>query len=179
MGIELVTPASTYPVSVAEAVRFCRAEDTGNDDLIGSFIAPATQAVEEFIGHSIMTQVWRLHRDAFADEMELPRGPVTAVAAVNYLDEAGAEQVLATSVYALDLVSSPPRVVRTAGASWPATDDAVNAVWIDYTAGYATLPAPIRHAVLATILQWFEDPAAAALSRGVKDALRAFRRVVI
>lgn len=178
-GLTLITAAADMAVSLAEAKAHCGIEVDDFDTLLTGYIDGATAAAEAFTGQAIRPQTWQLALDDFADAIELPRGPVTEVSEVTYLDEDGASQTLATSSYVIDLVSNPARVVRDSDATWPDVDDVVNAVTIEFVAGYGTVPGDIKQALLQAVAAWFADRATAgALPKGAQDLLWRYRRLI-
>lgn len=164
MGLTLVTAAASYPVTLAEAKAQCRVTSSDEDTKLNDFIAAATDYVEQYLGRSIISQTWRLTLDKFSDTILLPRGPVQSVSSIKYDDANGAEQTLAGAVYTLDSASDPQWVVRNSDSSWPTINDAVNSVRIEYVAGYAAVPASIKHAILLIIGQWYDNREAVAPS---------------
>ena len=154
-SITVITPASTYPVTLAEAKAHLRVDGTDEDSAITALIAAATDYIERYTGRSITTQTLRASFDGFADAMALPRGPVQSVASVTYLDTAGASQTVATDTYDTDLVSDTQWVLLAPGQSWPATYAGRNAVQITYTTGYTTCPPAVRHALLLLMGDWY------------------------
>lgn len=186
MGLTLVTPATDTPVTLAEAKAWCRVDGTADDDALNMSLAAATGQVEDFTGKALAEQTWLLALDDFSDVIELPRGPVLAVTSITYLDATGDEQLLDPSIYTLDLVSNPQRIVRNCGESWPEVSGAVNAVSIVFTAGYATLPAPIKMSILMLVAQWFDNRAGVQIGNIVNEIpftvtrlLSPFRRMII
>lgn len=172
MGLTLVTPPTVEPVSLEEARSHLRVIDTAEDTLIESYIRAATRHVEKTLGMSLMTRTYRLTLDDFSDAIELPRGPVQSVTSVQYVDEAGDTQTLATSYYSTDLVSSRQWVVRNQDYTYPTLIDGVNAVSITYVAGYDTLPAELedlKHAILLLIGHWFNVREAASVGNAVTE----------
>ena len=157
MSISVVTPATTYPVTTAEARTWCRIDDTMQDAAVDALIAAATSYVESYTGRALMTQTLKLSLDGFTDSIALPIGPVASVTSVVYDDADGNAQTLSTDNYTTDLVNDPAWVVRNSDASWPTVIDAVNAVRITYVAGYSTLPPAIKQAVLFLISQWYDN----------------------
>lgn len=157
MGQTLVTPPASFPVTLAEAKAQCRVRHSDEDTFINGLIAAATQHVEKQIGRAIIAQTWRLTLDQFSTAIRLPLSPLIAVDAVEYSDTAGITQTASASLYTVDNTSEPGWVVLNQDAEWPETIDAVGAVRITYQAGYATVPAPIKHAILLLIGHWFEN----------------------
>ncbi len=155
MGAVLVTPAASYAITLSEAKAHCRVSATDEDDLIESLIAAASEYVEKYTGRSILAQTWRLSLDCFKDEIILPYGPVQSVTTVAYYDGEGVDQTLATG-WLLNNTVEPERIEREVDASWPSTQTRFDAVRITYVTGFATVPAPIKHAMLLLIGHWFE-----------------------
>lgn len=151
MGLSLVTPPASYPVTRAEAKERARIEGEVSDSAVDGLIAASTKFIEDYLGRSLMSQTWKLTLDAFTDSILLPRGPVQSVTSIDYFDTSGNAQTVATSVYTLDNSSDPQWVVRNSTASWPATLDAVNAVSVTFVSGYAALPESIKLALLLMI----------------------------
>lgn len=155
MGAVLITPAASYAVTLAEAKAQTRVDGTDDDTYLNGLIAAASDHVEKYTGRSLGAQTWRLTTDGFTDEIRLPYGPVQSVTTLAYYDAAGADQTLATG-WGLDNTVDPARIVRNVDASWPDTQDRFDAVRITYVAGYSTVPAPIKHAMLLLIGHWYE-----------------------
>lgn len=180
MGLTLITPASSYPVTVAEVKRAAGLLDTTFDDLLEDYIPAAVQMVEEHIGRSISQQTWELTLDAFSDTIELSRGPVVSVTAFSYVDEGGFSLPVDPDLYTLDLVSSPQWIVLNSGSSWPDTIDAVNCVKVRYLAGYASdVPPVLRGVICSLVVQWFESRMVGVLPDPLRAALSPFRRIMI
>lgn len=157
MGLTLITPATDYPVTLAEAKAQCRVDSSDEDALLNGLIAAATNHVEEYLGRALMTQTWRLTSDEFSDSMLLRRGPVQSVTSLKYYDIDGVLQTVSTDDYTPDLSHDPQWIVKNTNATWPATLDAIDVVQITFVSGYAILPAAIKQAVLLLIGQWFDQ----------------------
>lgn len=154
MGLTVVTPPTVQPATLAETKAHLRVTHTDEDDYISSLIVAATQHIERIVGISLMERTYRLTLDAFSDYIELPRGPVQSVTSVQYTDEDGITQTVATADYTVDLTSNRQWIVRNSDATWPTPLDAVNVVTVEYVAGYDTLPpdlTDLRHAILLLV----------------------------
>lgn len=164
MTLSLITPAASPPVSLATVKAWAGVEDDSFDPVLDAMRLAAIGHVEEVLGRALGVQTWRLTLDAFSDAIELPRGPVLGVAAnsFKYIDPAGAPQVVPAETYSLDLVSTPGWIVRNEGASWPEALDRVNAVQVDFEAGWTEtlLPPAMRAAVCMLAVNWFENRSA-------------------
>ena len=145
MGLKLVTAASEYPVSRAQAKAHLREDSDDYNDQIDAMIAAATDEAEGFQGRALIDQTWDLYLDAWPDsawqgvrrvyEIRIPKPPLIEVGGVYYLDSAGVEQPLDPALYTVDTMNEPGRVVLKSG-SWPTLPDLANAVRVRFRAGY-------------------------------------------
>lgn len=181
MTIVITTPATVFPVTLAEAKDHCRVDGTAEDTKIDAYIAAATGHVESYCGRSFTEQGLTLYQDAFAPEMLLLRGPVGAVSAVTYYDADNVLQTLDGAVYDTDLYSNPATVSLATGQSWPTTYARKNAVQIAYTTSVARVPDAVNLAIKLLVQQWLDHPSAAgekntySIPNGI-DALLANHR---
>lgn len=154
MSLHLISPPGTEPVSIDEARAQCSADGTALDTLLTLYIQAARELCEKTTGRALITQTWEQRLDAFpAGDIELLKQPVQSIAAVIYIDAAGAQQTLSPALYVLD-TTSKPWLLPAAGTSWPATAAVINAVRIQFSCGYgaaAAVPAPLKHWMLAEI----------------------------
>lgn len=85
----------------------------------------------------------------------LPYPPLRAVASVKYYDDAGVLQTISPGNYQVDARREPGVILPVYGYSWPSPKTMLNAVEIEYTAGYgdlfSTLPDDLRHGVMMLI----------------------------
>jgi uncharacterized phiE125 gp8 family phage protein len=142
------------------------ANTTGDPEFL-AFIETARVYVEEETRRALLTQTWRLTRDAFptGDEADptirLARPPVQSVASITYVDPLGETQTLDPATYVLDAAATPPRIHLAYDAEWPSTRAQRNAVTILFVAGYgdtpAAVPAPLRAAMKLMIGHWFAN----------------------
>lgn len=140
---------SVEPVTLAEALVHLREDEGVADDYIEALIVTARETCEERIERTLISSTWRVTMDAFPEAIRLARPPLISVQGVVYLDADGVEQTLDPQDYIVDAVSEPGYVVPAPNVSWPDTQDRINTVWVNYTAGYGTtaadVPAPLRH----------------------------------
>lgn len=195
MGVKLITPPATTPVSLTEAKTHLRIDGTNDDAAIAAYIEAATKATEAFLGRALVDQTWQLVLDSFPTgidlEIKIPKPPLIAVTSIVYDDSNGQEQPLTPDNYFVDNVSEPGWVVPASGSlSWPAPIAAINSVRINFRAGYLDnnsppaniVPGDIKSAILLTIGTLFEQREAQvvgdnvyALSWGVENLLRQHR----
>jgi uncharacterized phiE125 gp8 family phage protein len=142
------------PVTLAD----CKAHARGlmdlpdEDGLFALYIKAARVACEEYLERAVFTQTWKLVRDGFCAEMELPRAaPLQTVTSVKYYDTTGTQQTLATTVYRVDTDSTPGRVVLKPDQSWPDVQttrgQAVEIIYVCGWSSVATIPASLKVAM--------------------------------
>jgi uncharacterized phiE125 gp8 family phage protein len=155
---ELVTAATGAVISIDEAKdRLRRSTDSSLEDgQIENLIAAAVAYLEEDVRISLLTQTRRIWYDGIPCDGKflLDRGPVASVSSVKLYDTDDAATTLSSTVYQLDAVSQPARLVERSGQSWNSSTSlrAVNAVAIEYVAGYGaaatSVPHPLKQAAL-------------------------------
>lgn len=147
----------TEPVTVDELKLYCGidASFTTDDALLTAAITAGREFVENETGRQLPPATYDLTLDEFPKMIYLPRSPVATVASIKYQDTDDAEQTLAASVYAVDLVDPErvSRIVLKPSQQWPAVYDSINVVVVRFTCGYATVPAQL----LATVKQYAKE----------------------
>ena len=160
MAFVLDVEPTKEPVTLDEAKAHLGIINSTDDDAyISALIETARQYAENFTNRLFVTQDWSLYLDDFSDEMEL-RSPVQSIIGIDYYDSNNALQSLASSVYLLDSNSTPARVVRATGQSWPYTYTRPDAVRIKFRAGYGdppSVPQAIKHAILIMVGHFYES----------------------
>ena len=81
----------------------------------------------------------------------IPMSPLVSVDAIEYIDEAGVNQMLSAGAYKVDADSEPARVLPAYGRAWPSTRQEINAVRMSFTLGYgaaAAVPKGIKAAII-------------------------------
>jgi len=154
-----------------------------NDDgqtVIDLLITAAREKVEIWTNRQLITATWALTLDKFPSwEIQLPsKAPWIAISSVVYVDGDGASQTMAAADYRFHAATG--RLTPAYGDVWPATRSQTGTATITFTAGYGTdaadVPAGIRLAILATVLDWLENRALRfELPPGVKSQLLEFQ----
>jgi len=180
LGLKLITAASAGAVTLDAAKAHCSVETSDWDTQFNAWIAAATAMAEAVTGRAIGTQTWEYSLPGFVDTISLPKGPVTSVVSITYLDANRASQTLATSYYLTDLVSDPQAIVRDPNTIWPDTAYGVpNAVTVQFQTGFSAVPPMIAQAVLLTIANWWMNREAGALPDAAMQLLRPMRVIRI
>ena len=162
MSAILLNAPSSEPVSLAEARLFLRVEHDDDDDLIAALIAAARVQVEAQTRRALITQTWRLTRDAWPAGGVLPILPVPLreVTAVGVYDADGMIHALDVDDFYIDTISAPAVLAFERGA--PLSPGRLNAgIEIDIEAGYGdaaeAVPAPLRQAIRLLVAHWYEN----------------------
>jgi uncharacterized phiE125 gp8 family phage protein len=147
VGLKLVTPPATRPLTLTEVKLHLRV-DPGNtdDDLIELILRAAVahnDGPEGFLGRALIDQTWDLYLDEFpVGAIEIPLPPLIEVVGVFYNDSAGDEQEWGAANYTVDNANEPGRVLIAGSGSWPTISTDANAVRIRFRAGYLDTSSP-------------------------------------
>jgi uncharacterized phiE125 gp8 family phage protein len=148
------------PIELDAAKRFLRIDGTTQDDDVRLLISAARRDLEQTTGQRLIEQTVRFHADSFADLAHLPIGPVTAIVDISYRHGAEATSVDLDTVYltglglerGIDVVPGHALSLRNRGP-----------IVVDLRVGYgpaaSSVPANLRHALLAMIRGKFDDRA--------------------
>lgn len=155
MRVRIIAPVTgaLQPVTLEEARAQTRVDCDAEDAFLGLLISVATQAASDRLQRALVPTRYRLTLDSFPDAVELLMPPVISVESVKYIDIDGEQQTLDPQDTFLDSVSEPGYLVPAAGRAWPATQDRINTVEVEYTAGYpdSAIPTPIKQWILLAL----------------------------
>jgi uncharacterized phiE125 gp8 family phage protein len=156
---------TTYTDNIADSSLGAEAPSTNGtgDPELSAMITAAREFAEHYTGRALAPQTLETALDDFPDEdgFELPRPPVTSVTSIKYTDEAGVEQTLATTKYALSTWGESRSVALTYGNSWPTTQSIPDAVRVVSVNGYTTTPKAAKQAILLILKHLYDHRAAA------------------
>lgn len=204
MLIRTAAPPSVEPVSVEEAKAEWRIDGSDEDAVVARLLAAARERIETATGRRLITQslvgmldTWPAALGA-VDEgapivaappgsaafVEIPVAPIASVTSVNLLDEDDVASEWASANWYLSRGSGWGRLVRRAGASWPAPLRAVGGIEIAFVAGYgatgADVPFALREAILRLGAFWYENrEAGGVVPREVWSLISKFWRLRI
>lgn len=180
-GLQLVTEATDYPVSLTKAKDHLRLSDQSDDGLVRGLIIAGTAMVEELTQRSLINRTYRLYVDYVHETdyalwegtrvgpdisyrrnyIELTKPPLVSVTSIKSYDDGDAATVFSSDSYYVDTANTPPRVVLRDGQSWPTGIRAANGLEIEYIAGYGSndtdVPEPLRIAILQIITFLYEN----------------------
>lgn len=174
MTMFLLIPPASEPILLAEAKAWLRVDTSSEDAAIASLITTARGIVETHTGRALVTQTWRIVRDAWPDSvlssayravanccvaaLPLPLTPISSISGVRVFDAAGTAQTMAAGTYQLLATPDAPRLLFS--ASPPAPGRIAAGIEIDVVAGYgapADVPQPLRQAILMLVARLYED----------------------
>ena len=168
MGFKVITPPSAV-IPIAEVMLHLKDDsaDANRQAEVAALLEAARDHAEHYCGRSFGSQTLELALDAFpAGGIELPRGPVTSITSVKYLNSAGAEQTVSATDYTLDDYGLTPWILPAYGLDWPSALDTANAVKVRYVAGAAALPKAVRNALLLFVGHLDQNREAVATGQG-------------
>lgn len=184
--LKMKTDATVEPLTVAELKLHLRKDTSEEDDLIVSLGKAARRQVERWTSRSLVNQTWIMDLDGFPYEryIRLPRGPFGSLTSVKYYDEDGVQQTMPGTMYRTDTAGGEEaaRITLRDGEEWPDTWLDVNAVAIEFVAGYgataAAVPDTFKAAIKLLVGHWYENreaagPAMAEAPLAVKALLYA------
>jgi len=180
MGLALITPAATEPVSTSEAKAHLRVDTSDEDTLIASYVSAAVKYIETQTG-PLITQTWdyKVNREwPLVDNyysIYLPFSPVQSVTSVSYVGIDGNTQTLSAGLYQTVLSAPNPYLTKAYNQDWPQIRDIPDAITVRFVAGYtnaAAVPAPIKSAILLMVGRLYEhrEEVIAGVSAGIVPA---------
>lgn len=163
MNWKVTEEPSQEPVTLAEVKAQIRSDTGTEDELITGYIEGARRFVENRLDLALIDQeiTYKLDSFPYIDRLVLPRTNLISVTSVSYVDQDGATQTLATSVYGVDTFSTPGAIYLKTNKEWPTELlNERNVVTVVYRAGWddrASVPRNIKQAVLLLIGHWNEN----------------------
>jgi uncharacterized phiE125 gp8 family phage protein len=189
MAAILLTPPAIEPLTLADAKLYLRVAHDDDDGLIASLIGAARSAVEGRARRALITQVWRITRDAWPPDgrFVLPLAPAREILAARVYDADGVAHETDTQAFVVDKGAAPGVI---AFAPWfvPVPGRAAGGIELDVTFGYGDaatdVPEPLRQAVRLLLAHWYENRGVtvaenAVMPAGVDALLAPFRGLTL
>ena len=129
-------------------------------------LAAARRQIEDMTRRAFVPRQMQLQLDTWPEVITLPRPPLIAVSAIQYVDTAGTTQTMNAADYDVDALSEPGRIAPAWGVSWPGLRERMGAVTVTYAAGYdpggspqdaAAVPDLAKHAIKQLAGLWYEQ----------------------
>jgi uncharacterized phiE125 gp8 family phage protein len=145
---------------LAEAKAFLRVEHSADDTLISALIAGARQHVEAETRRALITQTWRIVRDAWpaSGRIVARPAPLQSVAAARVYDASNVAHDIDIEAFVIDGAGE-----TLAFAPWAlaAPGRSAAGIEIDVVAGYgdaaSDVPEALRQAVRILLAHWYEN----------------------
>ena len=200
-SVSVTASSDNRAILLFDMKRFLRVDGAGDDDIIGSYIDTATEAVQQYLRQAILTQTFVFKADGFTDAygddrllalgpgvhtvsrpyilgggetLDLPFPPLQSVTSVVTYDRGNNASTYSASRYRVDLTSG--RIYLNEGETWPSDLRAQDAVEVTYVAGYGSgsIPTPILEAIRMYIQSMYEG--CAGMTDQAKALLAPYRR---
>lgn len=171
-GLTLVQGPSPEPVTLQQVKLHCRVDESDQDAELNLLITAARRLFEKETGLCLGRQTWALTLDHFPNHfgvpasgyreifdsvgIRLPKSPVSAVAAITYVDTAGATQTVDPASYQVDATTLPARIVPAYGTVWPVARYQPAAVTVTFAAGDEAVDRDLVAGMLLLIGHWNE-----------------------
>lgn len=159
MSLKIITQPVTEPITLEEAKAHLRVTHAEEDACISTLIIIAREICEAKTLQALAPQTWRVTLDRFPSAIELVMTPVTSILSIKYRDYNNDIQTLSPSSYRLDNSNdfTSAWALPADGYTWPTTYDSINAVELDYVAGYTAAPASYKQWMLLTIGHFYRN----------------------
>lgn len=176
MSLTLVLAPVAPALGLTQARVHLKVPDSQHDEdaLIADILIPAvTERCELATRRQLITAIWGLRLDAPTDMqgvglwnwrsdfhsgyfLDIPKPPLQSIVSVTYVDTAGVTQTWASSNYIVDAPAGPRcargRVAPGFNIVWPLAQSRINAMTVQFTAGYgddsASVPAMLKAGML-------------------------------
>src|SRR5215204_4629062 len=162
MSSILLTPPAVEPVTLADAKAYLRVEHSEDDAVISALIAGARSHIEAQTRRALITQTWRLVRDAWPREgrIAVAPSPLRQIIAARVYREDGSALVIDLQAFVSDKAAAPS-IIAFPSWSLPAPGRALAGIEIDVEAGYGAtpfnVPEPLRQAIKLLVAHWYEN----------------------
>jgi len=176
--LQKVTEPDYEPVTIAEAKAQVRVTHTEEDAWFRRQIRAARRAAQAIQWRAYNTQTFAILFDCLPElPISFPRGPLVSVEHVYTYDVDNVQTDVALSTFQIDVDSQPGRMAFANGGAWSSTTvRSLNAVRIEFTAGYGAnpedQPEDIRDAILLYVAHAYENRA------GEFDVPKQFRDIL-
>lgn len=198
--VDIVTPAASYPVTAADMEAFLGLQSGTDTAMLDAFIAAACDGVRQYLRRSLGAETLELRMDGFpvydqdaldrlgpglhvvslpyltnrgGSEIDLPFGPVQSVVSVTTYGTDNVGTVFAATNYDHDAT----RIYLNESATWPVSLRRRDAVAIQYTSGYADVPAAIVHGIKQWVAAMYDCREGCAMPLACVAILSPYRRL--
>lgn len=175
-GLVLTTEPLIRPITREEVKEHLRidATNTSEDPFIDSLILMATEYFQSRSWRQLITATFTQYFDDFPpNHFELDKPPLQSITTIKYQDINNVQQTLAISVFEVDTFSEVGRVVLADGESFPEVFDTINAVQVEYKAGFGdtrdNVPDLIKSTIKLIVAHFYENRDMVRVTQGVSE----------
>lgn len=182
--------AASEPLTLDELKAHARIVGSDDDALVTMYLKACRRTLEQMLGLSFINTTWDEYHDdlpggqMFDAPITLLRAPVSSIVSLQYVDTAGntKNMVEGTDFY-VDYISKPARLMPIFGTIWPITRRVLNAVHIQYVAGYgaaeANVPEDLRHLLMIFFaMAWEERLPITGIAKDEVPVPTSFRQLI-
>ena len=162
MSSILLTPPAVEPVTLADAKAYLRVDNDDDDAVISALIAGARAHIEAQTRRALITQTWRLVRDAWPGDGRIAvlPSPLQQVTAARVYRFDGTTETLDLQAFVSDFAAVPASISFLTW-SLPVPGRLSAGIEIDVEVGYgdgpADVPEPLRQAIKPLVAHWYEN----------------------
>lgn len=160
MSAVLLVPPASEPLSLADAKAFLRVAHDDDDAVITALIAAARGHVEALTRRALLTQTWRVTRDAWPRNgiIALRIGPLQSVVAARVVDPDGTAHAVDVENFVVDTGGN-----AIAAPSWalPMPGRRRAGIELDVLCGFGAaagdVPDDLIQALLRLVAHWYDN----------------------
>lgn len=156
---QTAAPSET-PVTLDEVKADLKIEQTAEDTMLTDLILAATEYAASVVGKSFVTQTWALSIRCATNRIHLPVFPAISIESITYFDGDNTSQTLDKNDFYLYSGEDWAYIEPKAGTEWPALFDRLDALTIEFVAGFGAaekVPGTIKRAIRLTVAHWYRN----------------------
>lgn len=158
MRYELKTAPTALAVSVADMKDHLRIADySDHDAMIQTYIEAETRSFEHKSNTCLCAQTWYayLSFEEVVEKVYLNKYPITAISSIKYYDSDNSQQTLSTDDYSVTYALRPSEIIID---DIPAVYERVDAMVIEFIAGFTSVPDDIVLALKQRVFKIYNNP---------------------
>ena len=178
LDVQIKTDLVEEPVTLYSMKEYLNVDYQSWDSLISVLISGARTKLERYTGCSFGTKTLVATFQQVADNIDIPYGPIQSITHVKSIDETGVKTTLVAGTDYLVTGNNFKNIRFYNVVEGP--------IEIEYVAGYVSLPADLKVAIMKQVGIDFEyrenvldSSAATELSNGAKQAAASYRRIIM
>jgi uncharacterized phiE125 gp8 family phage protein len=152
---EITVQPAQEPVSYQQLAEWCKLPSFDDQALTMQLAVAGRRYIEGRTRQTLITTTYNLYLDYFPQTLIIPARPLQAVNSIEYVDQTGTTQTLATDRYLVDSKGPRPVVIPPLGTFFPIPHvQYPNCVTVNFTAGFGDDPSDVPQEYQTLICQW-------------------------